>query len=47
MSPHFGWWGTGQGRNLNKVKEKSAAVQLFNMSWKTEVVTHYVPKGSV
>lgn len=31
---------SGQGRNLNKVKGKSAAVQFFNISFKTEVVMH-------
>lgn len=35
------WWGTDQGQNLNKVKEKSSAVELFNKSHKTEVVMVY------
>lgn len=37
----------GQGRNLNKVKGKTAAVQFFNISCKTEVVMHYPPKEMI
>lgn len=47
ISPDFGWRGKGQGRNLNKVKGKSAAVQFFNISCKTEVVMHYPPKEMI